>query len=346
VIRLETLKSYFYEHSEEYGLKVNKNAEISVVSYAVNQEDYGAINYLISDRIGFRYVLKKSRYEFFNDIQIKRIVQLNNILCDIKYDYLRSHIIRGEMVEIFGEYYSLFKYVNYTSSYKQLRKSFLKNNMSSLLEVALEFCLQLERTAGTFVIDNNEPSKIGELFRSSYTAYKGKGTDGIMRWDEIAKEIINIGVGLVHNDLVSSNIIAQGNDYWVVDWEYWDISLSVFNFFDVMLDYGSLLACGRFAKRKNRDFLDIFDFRHSPKRSNFVKKLGKYIEKIGWSKYDAEFIYEVFLLYVMNKSVCQYRVYGSHYGSDLFWYNLLNVFLESKSPFVSFWQRMIKWRNL
>jgi len=343
--RLELIKSYFLNNSEKFNLETKSGKDVSVITYAVNQEEYGTQNIFIADRAGFKYLLKKSRHDRFDKIYRQRMAELRHVLQDKVYSPLRPHMVTGEELEISGEYYSLFNYVNADNCYKRLRLDIFQRNLLPLLEQALEFCLKLERTAKINESAINEGRKIWELFKSSYAHSASKATPFSLQWIHGREHVPNIAVGLVHNDLGPSNIMAKDKNFWVVDWEYWDISMSIFNFFDVLLNFSSLTNNTIFSKRASKDFLSIFTDEPSKKEVSFTKKCGEYADKMGYLEYAPEVAEKLFITYLMNKAVCQQKIYGSHYGLDAFWYQLLIEYRSCEQGFRSYWQRMARWKH-
>jgi len=343
--RLELIKSYFLNNSEKFDLKVKNGKDVSVITYAVNQEEYGMQNIFIADRTGFKYLLKKSRHDRFDKIYRQRMAELRHVLQDNAYNPLRPHMVIGEELEISGEHYLLFNYVNIANCYKRLRLDIFQRNILPLLEQALEFCLKLERTAKINESAINESRKIWELFKSSYAHSESKANLFSLPHIRDGEHVPNIAVNLVHNDFGPSNILEKDKNFWVVDWEYWNISMSIFNFFDVLLSFASLMNNTILSKRVSKDFLSIFTDESSKKEVGFTKKCGEYADKMGYLEYAPEVAEKLFITYLMNKAVCQQRIYGSHYGFDTFWYQLLVEYSSCRQGFRSYWQQMARWKR-
>ena len=120
-------------------------SDISVQSYAMNQEEYGTQNILIGDKSGFKYILKKARYRYFDEINRKRISEISNLLSCDEYDSLRFKLAFGNEVEIFGQRYLFHEYLKSKNSYKKFRIRRTRKKFLFLLESAFELCIFLSR---------------------------------------------------------------------------------------------------------------------------------------------------------------------------------------------------------
>ncbi len=287
--------------------------------------------------------MKKSRCHDFNDIYLNRLSLLNSILENTQYSSIRENVVLGEQINISGERYAAFEFISSLTCYKLLRgKIIRKNNIFLiLLKFALDFCHKLNNSVENH--NFNTYREIWELFISSHE------TDGLRKvLDRTIDGLENVHVdfSIVHNDLCPANVLVKENKYWVLDWEYWDMSLSIFNFFDVMLSFGSVALAGIFEKRGNKNLLNLFNPKLKRKNQILIKTCGEHASNAGYSQYDSNCAESLFLLYLMNKSVCQYRVYHQHYELDYFWYGFLKEYIDHREGFKIFWQNILQWQEL
>lgn len=338
---LVAIKDYFVENVDKYSFRARKQADISVVSYAVNQEEYGVVNIFVGDKSGLRFVLKTGRYDRFDNLYRDRLRSLRSELRDDIYANVRVHILAGEEINIAGKAYLLFPYVNSVNSYMKIRRAIFGRDkiVGAVVDSVFDFCFRLEVGGNARAQKASEKwvETIIKRFRGSYRNDKVNALD-----DKIQAALkngrIDIHQTITHNDLGATNVLVGNGTYWITDWEYWDISLGIFNFFDIVLDFGSLIELGVFSKRSCAKFLRIFSI---DVRNPFIRKCRQYCEKLGYSDFDPETAWYLLLLYLMNKATCQCRIYGSHYGFDYFWHNMFLQSLPCKDKFTSWWSRLL-----
>ena len=343
---VEKIRSFFFANTEKFHLSAVRLSDISVLSYAVNQEEYGSQNFLISDRLGFRYIIKKGRYRYFDEINRERIIRLSNVLSGKKSGTVTADLIIGKEIEIFGDRYLLHEYVKAINSYKLLRMWPTRKRLIFLLGLALELSLVLTQFSKESASTFEECKKLRELFREAYDCDEGWVSVLDKAQETLWGEVSDMPITLVHNDLVPSNILVAYKRAVLVDWEYWDMSISIFNFFDVILHFGSLMNASWFYKRTRENFLGVFECKDSRRTCDFLKKCGEHAGKMGYLRYPAEVAQEYFFFYLANKAICQYRTYSYHYRFDLFWFGVLEEYRRSSEKFGLFWNRLLKWETL
>ena len=342
-MRMDLIKRHFFENRAKYDMQVHDEKEISCTIYAINTQEYGKLNYLIGDKTGFRYLLQKGRNEYFDSIHRERLRSLRNILMEGKCDHLMKNMLAWREVEISSEPYLMFDYVHVPTVYAIIRGRLLwrTSTLIHCVDRSLDFCLKLEQAKKFESRLERGSAPIIETFRKSY------GED---EYNQIRRDFepsikdardISFSVGIVHNDLGTTNFIMRRGKYWVVDWEYWSTSLEIFNFFDVLCAYSSLLTVRLLARRSIQNFLSAFRQGFNDRKQKLLRKCGEYAKKIGYDQYSPSVMENVFFLYLMNKSICQYRVYGCHFSFDQFWFSILKQAVEDRSALEGFWDRMI-----
>ncbi|MBW2020343.1 MAG: hypothetical protein JRI65_10135 [Deltaproteobacteria bacterium] len=335
----ETIKDYFFKNREKYNLRVTSRTDISVVSYAVNSDEYGVVNIFLSDKNGPRFILKISRYDRFGNLYRKRLRSLSSELQDDVYAKVRTHILASEEINIAGKDYLLFPYINCVNAYMKIRRAILGRDkiMADIVDAVLTFSFKLEEAGNAWAqkISEKLVETIIRRFIDSYNSDEVNSLNNKIQ-NVLKNGQIDICQTITHNDLCATNVLVGHGTYWVADWEYWDNSAGIFNFFDILLDFGSLIGLGIFQKRSYANFLHSFS---TDGRNSFISKCRHYGEKVGYSALDPEAAWYLFLLYLMNKATCQYRVYRSHYNFDYFWYRILLNSLAYKDVFIHWWQR-------
>ncbi|MHC4844321.1 MAG: hypothetical protein ACYTEE_11010, partial [Planctomycetota bacterium] len=166
--RSNIIKEYFYDNVKQFDLRANNKSDIRVCTYAVNKEEYGTINFFISDNAGFKYLLKKSRSELVDTRHRLRIAELNKMLIDEKYDCLRPYMIIGQEVEIFGDGFLLYEFIKCSNFYRLIRSNLARTNILALLDIAFEFCHLLEKSSTMTELIGDEVEQIFETFCSAY----------------------------------------------------------------------------------------------------------------------------------------------------------------------------------
>ena len=335
----ETIKDYFFKNAEKYNLRVTNKANISVVSYAVNSNEYGVINIFIGDKSGPRLILKISRYDRFGNLYRERLRSLRSELQNDVYAKVRTHILAGEEINIAGKDYLLFPYINCVNAYTKIRRTILGRDkiMADVVDAVLNFSFKLEEAGNTRTqkISEKLVETIIRRFRDSYSSDEVNSLNNKIQ-NALKNGQIDICQTITHNDLCATNVLVGHGTYWVVDWEYWDNCAGIFNFFDILSDFSSLVGLGIFQKRSYANFLRFLSI---DVRNSFISKCRHYSKKVGYFALDPEAVWYLFLLYLMNKATCQYRVYGSHYNFDYFWYRMLLNSLAYKNIFIHWWQR-------
>jgi len=335
----EAIKDHFFENAEKYSPRATNRADISIVSYAVNHEEYGVVNIFLGDKSGPRFILKTGWYDRFGNLHRQRLRSLRSELQDDTYAKVRTHILAGEEINIAGKAYLLFPYVNCVNAYIKIRKAALGSDkvLGDVAEAVFDFCLKLGEAGNARAqkISEKLVETIIRRFRDSYRSDEVNALDDKIQ-DALKNGRMDVHQTITHNDLCATNVLVGHGTYWVADWEYWDNSAGIFNFFDILLNFGSLVGLGIFQKRSCANFLHTLSI---DERNIFISKCRHYGEKVGYSALDPETAWYLLLVYLMNKATCQYRVYGSHYNFDYFWYHMLLNSLGYKDIFIHWWQR-------
>ncbi len=340
-----SLRDFFAERSDYFHLTINNPGDISVTSYAVDQNEYGTINLLIGDLTGYAYLLTANRDESANLVFIDDMLRLSALVNSPRYNHLKSKIVTAEILNTGTERYACYKYLPTDNSHWLIWNSILPNNNTKKLDAVLGFCEELHESGNCDISLRYQFEHISDGFTKSYS--------NIQYIMEIANYYINkvrnerwTGITtIVHNDLIPINILMNEGVIRVVDWKYWEDSLSIFNFFEVLIAFGSLFTHSRYKSRDNKflpaNFRSFFTSDTSSKRSNFLKQCSEYWAGMDFmNDYPSEIVEGLFFFYLMSKSVCQFNKYKTHYASDLVWYDLLNAFCSERSHFRVFWEQM------
>jgi serine/threonine protein kinase len=344
---IELIKEFFFQNAEDNGLIVKNRNDLKVSSYSVNNEIFGIQSFFLGDIGGLKLLIKKGRNDFFDFRYREKIRRLAEYCSDNKHPRLIGNMIVGREIEINGERYILQDFIKWKNAYLLFRNSLTWQKKLSYIRLALDFCQSLELCSQAVASLENEWSKISEIYKRSNGAEGEESRLSDRRTSQLSSlESARLKVGLVHNDLVPSNFLVAAQDYRVIDWEYWDTSLSIFNFFDVLLSFGSLLRSKLFSRRSVGNYWRIFTDGWSGRGARFLKMCGEYCERVGYLEIPADLAKEVFFLYLMNKSVCQYKVYGSRFNLDNFWSSLLKDYCQYSPKICDFWNTLISWRSL
>ncbi len=339
------LKSFFAERSDYFGLTVNSPDDISVTTYAVNQNEHGTINFLVGDLDGCKYILKRNRDKSANEIFIHDMHKLSKVLDDPVYSSVKDRILSAEIIDVGLHQYACYKYFPFNNTHRTMRSPLFLNRKIKILDATLAFCEQLHESSAHNVGLADQYECILDSLKSSYPDVHPIADLANRYVDQVRDEQWAAITTIVHNDLVPGNILMGKTDLRVVDWEYWEHSLSIFNFFDVLTSFGSLLTHSLLQSRENRyaaaNFFSLFISDTCSKRDRFLRHCCEYgVEMKFVNDYPPEVIEGFFFFYLMNKSTCQYKKYGTHYRSDLVWYNLLTAFRLEKDHFGAFWEEV------
>ena len=336
----DDIRDYFLGEAMRFGIRAGRETDISVVSYAVNKYEYGTINFLVGDSEGFKVVLQTARYDVFDRVRRQRMLDLAALLNADRFETVREHAVTGEEVAIGGRSYLLCRFSALKSSYKQIRQRVFSGRSLAVLNYALRFCAALDAGGEPLDAAASQYRRILGDFKRSYGDDAGLSDVfadlDAHSWDRA----VPLKRTIVHNDLGPTNVHARGDEYDVLDWEYWDESFSLFNLFNVVLSYGALVNRPRLQRRTPQAYLSLIaDARRGRSRA-YLRAIGSCVAECGWRDLAAPDAERLFLLFLMSKAVCQFRVYGVQFEHDRFWHRVLSAYCENRDGFDSFWQEI------
>ena len=314
--------------------------KLDVVAYSGNAELFGARNLLIADRSGFRILLKRCRQKSMHLRLLHRTQELNRLLSEDRFAPIREIAVAGKKCTMDGQSYILFTFIEATNGYHCLRNGTRSKTQLPLLESTLNLCSTLDE-AGVLSAETNSTAT---AIRTRYhSACSGKCMTNVpTAIAPMDRDCRAVRQTLVHNDLGPANLLIAGDALWVLDWEYWDVSYSIFNFFDVLTHFFSLISISRLCRRRDLDYFAFF-LKWNAKRSRKASSIvAQYATQMGYDRIDAGFADMLFELYLMNKSTSQLRVYGHQSNLDRHWQRLAGRYRDYRGEFRAFWNSRIR----
>lgn len=325
---------------EESSRRHEKSGPAMCSLYSPNDLDSGAINYFVTRRDGHSFLLKSCREDRHDRVLKTRISKLNHYAESRLSREAADRIIFGRVRWLAEEDYLYYRFEPYPNLYSILRKRvWLKGPLySKCVGPVAGFCSRLE--AGSTETESRSALE-GRLvrYREAYGQGGDLDLDPAALIDAVAA--LKLTKGLVHMDLAPGNILWTGADIFVVDWEYWDTSLSIFNMFDLLLTFGALYSSPAARRRGAGDYLRIFDLAEKGLPGWIREHLGGYITRFAYDRLTPEDMTRLFILFLMNKATAHFRIYETTNDLDLFWRQVLGGLLERRVKSDRFWRRLL-----
>jgi hypothetical protein len=335
---VDALQQYLVSPGGALGDAIQAGDAVSLALYAVNSEEYGSQNVLLSTKAGYQTILKRCRNLEFQEKLSERIACLNSLLTDPRFDAVREKIICGRGIRLNGETAIVLPYVYGENAFVAIRCDWRRRRLLDYLDDALDFCSQLQTAHAGTVAFATHWQETCRRFEQAYPC------DRILdEWEvdsSVFAEIQTLETTIVHNDFCADNMVRNGDGWRLLDWEYWNVSPAVYNFLDVLFNLSSLLSSSTVSRRSADDYGSLLCGRTSPRAAAFLDRCRGHVRRAGYDRCSPEAAELLFASYLMNKACCQYRVYGRHYHFDRSWRELLDVSAGRRKRVRLLWQAL------
>lgn len=312
---------------------------VSTSLYAPNEHDYGNVNYLLSADGGDALLLKKCRDDAYAGIFEAKIEKLRQVVSEEPRANLREQIVLGEVMSFGHEKFVAFKYYRHDNLYMHLRNKvlFREAAFAGCLRKVLNFCLRLETLTS---IDRVSAADFIGRIRAFQEAYGHR--DIGLDLEAVGRRAAAAGCrkGIVHYDLAPANVLWDGRDVMIVDWEFWDFGPSLENFFDVLITFGALYSASMVRRRGVAEYLTILRLLGEGRAPRLRRALAGYLCESGHAALDPESAWSLFVVFLIDKSMAQCVTYGERFDLDKFWFQVLRLAATRKPAFESCWRRL------
>lgn len=335
MIGYATLREYCFAHAGELGLMLSSASDLSIANYSRGGESYQTQAFFVGDGSGTKWLFKLARDGESHNRLLRQSEGLDSLLQQPTAEALRERSLSPSTCHVGGVTYLRLRYQPSHTLYERLRLFPSGAAIEQSIGIALGFC---DLLANCQAFDGDSLSKIEAVKLDYSQAQPKKNLPQLELLNE--QSIVQhpaFEACLVHNDLGASNFLQAGEQQWLIDWEYWRLAPRLFNIFDVLVNFGSLLATQPYARRDEASYrkhlLNPYDKRLRP----LLKLLAEYVGQNGYTRIEVDLFRQAYVLFLMNKATCQHRVYGASYHFDRFWQEQLEWTVEHLEAFNCFW---------
>ncbi|QDV11309.1 Phosphotransferase enzyme family protein [Rosistilla oblonga] len=291
--------------------------QVTATQYSFNSEPHGAVNLFIADETGPRFVLKRARDSKLHAVLVDRNKELSECLAAERCNDVSGQLVTGRVVEYLHKSWICFPFVFGKNAMRRCRLDWSGRYLDSTFETCLRLCQALSVSAVTHDVALDFCKQANASFNESFDETSTN------RYIATLKHT-SLPVAPTHNDMSADNFLDDGVRLYLIDWEYWCMAPAIFNFFDLLMHFHSVVSAGYFRRRKIADYTSTF-LRENCLETQFWKSFRLSFQQSEFGTLDRKQLSALFTSYLQTKACNQWRTYQSHYSYDRSWKQIFDV---------------------